>query len=336
MKVLILHTEVSGDACLADQDDLQQADAVSRALERLGHDWEQRPFSDDVALMEAELRRIDPLVVVNLVESVNGRGDLIAMAPQLLDSLGYRYTGCSGEALDLSSNKLEAKRRLRNMGLPTPDWLDLRDMLGNRKAEGRYIIKSVWEHGSLGIDGKSVVEVESAAELCTALKDRLPALNGLGFAERFVDGREFNVGVISGPDGPQVLMPAELRFAPGEEGKPDILDYDSKWEVGSESFDRSYRSFAHRPEDRSLLAELQELSMSCWHCFGLRGYARVDFRIDPRLGPMIIDINANPCLSPDAGFAAALEKAGVSYDEAVHRLLEDALEHPGFERLAAV
>jgi D-alanine-D-alanine ligase len=56
--------------------------------------------------------------------------------------------------------------------------------------------------------------------------------------------------------------------------------------------------------------------------FGLRGYARVDFRVDEDGRPWILEINANPCLSPDAGFAAALERAGIGFDQAIQRILE--------------
>jgi D-alanine-D-alanine ligase len=55
------------------------------------------------------------------------------------------------------------------------------------------------------------------------------------------------------------------------------------------------------------------------------GYARVDFRCDAEGRPWILEINANPCLSPDAGFAAALQQAGFKFDAAIERLLEDAL-----------
>jgi D-alanine-D-alanine ligase len=74
-----------------------------------------------------------------------------------------------------------------------------------------------------------------------------------------------------------------------------------------------------------LLCQLAYLARECWHGFGLRGYARVDFRVDQEGNPWILEINANPCLSPDAGFAAALERAGISFPQAVERLLDDAL-----------
>jgi D-alanine-D-alanine ligase len=56
----------------------------------------------------------------------------------------------------------------------------------------------------------------------------------------------------------------------------------------------------------------------------VKGYARVDFRVDERGKPWILEVNANPCLSPDAGFAAALREAGIPYEEAIRRILFDA------------
>ena len=38
----------------------------------------------------------------------------------------------------------------------------------------------------------------------------------------------------------------------------------------------------------------------------------------------VLEINANPCLAPDAGFAAALAQAGIGFDEAIGWLIADA------------
>jgi D-alanine-D-alanine ligase len=66
------------------------------------------------------------------------------------------------------------------------------------------------------------------------------------------------------------------------------------------------------------------LAEQCWTLFGLRGWARVDFRVDAAGQPLILEINANPCLSLDAGFAAALEQASIPFDQAIRRILEDS------------
>jgi D-alanine-D-alanine ligase len=51
----------------------------------------------------------------------------------------------------------------------------------------------------------------------------------------------------------------------------------------------------------------------------------VDFRVDVNGRPWVLEVNANPCLSPDAGFAAALKQAGIPFVEAVKRILGEAV-----------
>jgi ribosomal protein S18 acetylase RimI-like enzyme len=85
------------------------------------------------------------------------------------------------------------------------------------------------------------------------------------------------------------------------------------------------------------LDTLRSLAVECWRLFGLRGFARVDFRVDVRGRPWILEINTNPCLSPDAGFAAALARANVPLERAVEWIIEDALRPAGGgDALAAV
>jgi D-alanine-D-alanine ligase len=67
------------------------------------------------------------------------------------------------------------------------------------------------------------------------------------------------------------------------------------------------------------------LAIECWRLFDLRGYARVDFRCDDAGQAWILEINANPCILPAAGFAAALHRAGISYDDGIQQILQAAL-----------
>ena len=51
----------------------------------------------------------------------------------------------------------------------------------------------------------------------------------------------------------------------------------------------------------------------------------VDFRVDQDGQPWVLEINANPCLSPDAGFAAAVCEAGLTFEDAIRYVIADAL-----------
>jgi len=78
-------------------------------------------------------------------------------------------------------------------------------------------------------------------------------------------------------------------------------------------------------EEPELAAELTRLALACWDLFRLNGYARVDFRVDHAGAPFILEVNMNPCISDDAGFAASALEAGLSYDEMIARIVDDKL-----------
>jgi D-alanine-D-alanine ligase len=85
------------------------------------------------------------------------------------------------------------------------------------------------------------------------------------------------------------------------------------------------RRFDFPDGDQPLLEELKSLSLRAWNLFGLSGYARVDFRVDRSGKPWVLEINANPCISPDAGFVAAAEKAGMTYTQIIKAIVDDTL-----------
>ena len=153
---------------------------------------------------------------------------------------------------------------------------------------------------------------------------RAERLGGEVFAEAYIAGREFNLSVLAGPDGPEVLPPAEIHFVDYPDDRPRIVGYRAKWDSDSFEYHHTPRSFDFPPPDAPLLAELCRLARACWDLFGLRGYARVDFRVDETGQPWVLEINANPCLSPDAGFGAAAERAGLSFPAVIARILADA------------
>ncbi len=197
--------------------------------------------------------------------------------------------------------------------------------LGTTVREGVYLIKLVREHASIGLDERAVVRVQSGVELQAALTEAANRLGRQVFAEQFIEGREFNLSILAGPKGPEVLPPAEIDFSAFPPGKVRIVGYAAKWEEESFEYHHTPRRFDFPPSDAVLLEQLKRMALVCWNFFHLGGYARVDFRVDPSGQPWILEVNTNPCLSPDAGFAAAVEQAGLSYAQAVDRILQDAL-----------
>ena len=257
--------------------------------------------------------------VFNLVESLRGDGRLVHVLPAMLGAAGIRFTGCDSDAMYLSSQKLLAKRWMKLHDIATP----MSFLPGDEKPGGSatWIVKSLWEHASLGLDDGCVVSGLTAAR---ARIDHCHAQHGgVWFAEEFIDGREFNVSVLEVDRKPRILPIAEMTFVGYPPGKPRIVGYAAKWDDAAPEFHATQRSFAQLPavEHEAIVNVVQK----CWRAFHLRGYARIDLRMDATGVPWVLEINANPCLSPDAGFTAAVIEAGMTPTQAIGHIVSAAM-----------
>jgi D-alanine-D-alanine ligase len=322
MKITLLHADVSAESEKDEQDVLVQAAAVRDSLLELGHEVSLLPVTLNLQKAEADLRSEKPDLVFNLVESLAGTGRFLHFAPALLEHLSLPFTGAGSESLYLTTGKLLTKERLRYRGIATPDWMGAN---GPKRSHvdfpPPYIIKPVWEDASVGLDDASIVYARE--NLTRALEEKADR-HGECFIESFIEGREFNLSLLEGKQGVHVLPPAEILFSKFPDGKPRIVGYNAKWEPGSFEYRYTPRNFDFPENEAFLLGRLGEISRRCWDIFNLRGYARIDFRIDRNSEPWVIEINANPCISPDAGFVAAAHRAGLSYNRMIERILEGA------------
>jgi D-alanine-D-alanine ligase len=338
MHVVILYNRVSLHDSAGDLDVLKQVVAVERSITRLGHSSARVSCHLRLDEVRSVLKAQQPDVVFNLVESLGGTDQLMPLATLLLESMRLPFTGASTLAMLKTTQKLEAKRHLLMFGLPTPAWITDQNpgWQGLRSPDAiptTAIIKAVAEHSSLGMNDDSVVRLANLrgagerVEACLAnlIARKAADLGTPHFAEDYIDGREFNLSVLATDFGPSVLPSAEIEFTDFPDDKPKIVGHDAKWNEHTAEYLNTPRRFTFTHGDQPLLDELQSLSRRCWEVFGLQGYARVDFRVDADGQPWILEINANPCLSPDAGFAAAVAEAGLTFDTVVERILHDAL-----------
>ncbi len=330
MKIAILHDTVAAAAAPDAQDTMVQVEAVAQALKALGHKAAHLPCTLNLAALQATLRRGKIEGVFNLVESIDGQGRLIHLPLFCLDAMGMPYSGARAESMLLTSNKILAKQGMAAAGISTPSWVGPWPGTAPAPASassprGTWIIKSVWEHASIGLGPHSLIEDVTANAVFSLLKSRADGLGGVCFAERFVAGREFNLSLLAGPAGPEVLPPAEIIFEGFRDDMPRIVDYRAKWDATAFAYHHTPRRFDFATADDDLLKRLKALARQCWDHFDLRGYARVDFRVDDAGRLWVLEVNANPCLAPDAGFAAALERAAIPYNAAIERIVADGL-----------
>jgi D-alanine-D-alanine ligase len=327
MRIAVVHNATAPEDRPDELDVLVQAEAVSKSLIELGHDVAQMPCTLDLSSIKDRLIAFEPQLVFNLVESLDGQGRLIHLFPGLLDAMGICYTGSRTEAVFVTSHKALAKERMALAGLSTPEWIGpypcnfpcvYKNLTSPKKQ--RWLVKSTWEHGSLGLDDDESVETNDPETLRQILEERAVKLGGSCFAEVFVEGREFNLSMLEGTAGIQVLPPAEIIFENYGTEKLSIVGYRAKWDTSSFEYHHTPRRFYFPASDEPLLQQLKNQALRCWEVFGLKGYARIDFRVDSNGCPWILEVNANPCLSPDAGFAAAIDRSGMTFVRAIESI----------------
>ncbi|MBK7627705.1 MAG: ATP-grasp domain-containing protein [Bacteroidales bacterium] len=303
---------------MADElDVLDQVAHIEEHLNKIGYQVSRKGitdrFMDEIPVLAAE--KYD--FVYNLVESINNKGELNYFIPALLNLYSIPYSGNPLEAMFLTSNKTLASKAMKNAGIGNPScyFPSQKNLL---KPGRKYIVKPIWEDGSLGISEESVFDCVPGFE------EKLEGLDDSHwFIEDFIDGREFNMSVLAGENGPEVLPPAEIVFVDYGDTKPRIIDFKAKWEMDSFEYENTVREFPGDKLGKELESRLKEAARACWHLFGLKGYARVDARIDKDGNVYVIEINANPCISPDGGFVAATKQGGYTFTEVIQRIIND-------------
>lgn len=326
MKVAIVHNAIAeNETDPSTLDVLEQAEFIAASLKKKGHRVKRFGCTRDLHLVVRALRAWKPDRIFNLVESLEGYSALHPCAAGVWELMGIPHTGSPSWALQQGTDKHVAKVIMSRAGVPTPAWAVCADGDGDWSAvPGPWIVKPGLEDASLGIDEESVVHDSAAVRARVAyLRGMFPGQPIL--VEQYVDGREINVSVLAGPGGPRVLAPAEMRFVDYPPGKPRVLGYRAKWTAGAFEFEHTERTFDFPPADAALIESVKDIALRCWRLFDLHGYARVDLRVDKESRAYVIEINPNPCLSPDAGFAAAVVRAGILPEVMAQSILEDCV-----------
>ncbi len=315
---------------------LAEVEAVGRALERLriphrmaGIRW----FHELPVILAAA----DEPVVFNLVEGFWADSEQANMVPAVVHSFGKACTGNDTPGLIASLDKWQSKTLLRAAGLPTPKGLIVhpgRPIPAQDLFDGPYIVKPIRADASEGIDNASIVRKRGGVlrEAVQRIHERFgqPAL-----IEQYIDGRELNVSVIWRDGEPHVLPLAEIDFSAFDATRPRIVGYEAKWLADTFEYHHTPRIIP-APLSKPLARRIRDLAMASCRTLGCFDYCRVDFRLDKAGNPYVLEVNANPDISPDAGFAAALEAAGISYEAFVKLTVDNAERKKRDERTKTV
>ena len=223
-----------------------------------------------------------------------------------LELMGVPYTGSGVMASAVGMDKWRTKLIWRAAGLPMPNFIMLDENCDFEAAE-RYLglpifVKPACEGSSIGI-----TRVSRAGELQAAYREAAKH-DTLVIAEQAISGGEYTVAVLGDEALPVV------RIVPATE----FYDYEAKYLRN----DTQYLCPCGLPEARE--REMRAQALAAFRILGCRGWGRVDFLMDERGAAYLLEINTSPGMTDHSLVPMAARAAGISYEQLVWRVLEQA------------
>jgi D-alanine-D-alanine ligase len=303
---------------------------VARNLRRLGHRVTILPLAHDLFRFQRRLRRIHPDVVFNLYDDVV-HGALYDMRlAALVRMMGFPMTGSPALALGLTRYKFMTASLLAGAGIPIPPNTAILETLSavrHHKWQFPIIVQASQEHAGIGLDRSSIVHSKKA--LRAKVREILVNYRQPALAQRFLPGREFNVGVIGG-NRMRVLPLAEVDYSELPVEIPPIMSYAAKWIETSTEYQKT-KVICPAEVEPELAQRISQVAFQAFRAVGGRGYGRVDMRLDELGDPYVLEVNCNPCIDEGMGLARSAEKASISYPQLLQLIVRAALERQPYD-----
>lgn len=276
----------------------------------------------DLPSMIQRIRDSKPVCIFNLFEGFSGKAHLEREFCRILEHLEIPFTGNTSAALGKCLNKGETRRLLRKGGIAVPRGYTIASP-GQPVPSGLgypIFIKPACEDGSVGIDLNSIIY--GPEELKAGIEEKL-LLHPSGLVvEEFIPGREFNVAFLG--NGPYEVQSVSVLDYGNYGSVHPFLGYDSKWDPSSPDYSMSFielDEIRHRKTRDSIV----RIASKAGRILGCRGYFRVDLR--ERDGKFyVLDVNPNPDINIDSGFARQSRYRGYSYPRLLEQIIALALE----------
>ncbi|MFH0876081.1 MAG: D-alanine--D-alanine ligase [archaeon] len=277
-------------------------------------------FKDhDVDVIEADENAYHRLInskydlIFNFAEGIQGRHRELYF-PAMLEMLKIPYTGSSPLTMGLCFDKEMTKKMLLFHDIPTPKFISVKE--GEKpdysKLSFPVIVKPMNEGSSIGIGDDSIIEREEDAQIRVQeiiAKYRQPAL-----VEEFMSGREFTVPVI-GNNNLEIMPIVEIKHKKNK-GNNWVWDKSEK----------SQNYFECPTLPKILEKKIRDYSIKTFKTLDCRDWARIDFRCDSNGEPHVIEVNGIAGLSDHSAFPFSAQKAGMSFDQLLGKILDNAIE----------
>jgi D-alanine-D-alanine ligase len=224
----------------------------------------------------------------------------------LLELTGIPYTGSGPLGSAVAMDKDMTKRILVHAGVPTPDWImapvDVEEAVARLGLP--LIVKANKQGSTVGLTKvKNPKDYDAAVESAYQHDDEV-------MIEQFIPGRELTVPILA--DEP--LPVGEIII------ESEIFDYETKYQSG-----KAEEVF---PADLSgpVAIQAQMFALKTHRALKLRGYSRVDFRLDADNKLWCLEANTLPGMTAASLFPKGAAAAGMGFPEVCERICQLALE----------
>jgi D-alanine-D-alanine ligase len=243
--------------------------------------------------------------------ALHGPGGEDGVMQGALEWLGIPYTGSGVLASALTMDKLKTKRVVMGGGYAAPEYAVLSspaDLPGALASIGLpLMVKPSSQGSSVGI-----TKVKAPEEFQRAYAEAR-AVDPIVFAERFITGGEFTVGVLQNQALPSIRIQPATEF----------YDYQAKYFRNDTQY--------HCPSGLTAPAEaeLQAAALAAFQVTDCFGWGRVDFMRDAITDKFyFIEINTTPGMTDHSLVPMAARQAGMDFEELVWRVLETSFARP--------
>jgi len=270
------------------------------------------------------IQGLDPreYVIFNWCEGLDGAPNAYAAVPPVLEEMGFAYTGSDAWALNTTQDKAATKKILLDQRIPTPVSKVYDRAILNGWRRYPALVKPATEHCSFGITREAVVD--TPLQLKERVQYVLDTWHCPALIEDFIDGVEYNVSIWGSGDDLTVLPLGAIDYSAFSDYHDRLCTFDAKWNVATEAFQKTAVQCPAQV-DPLLKRRIERVALKTYRALRLRDYGRIDLRV--RAGvPYVLDVNANPDVTAEGGFARSTRMAGYAYGQAIAHILRIAAQ----------
>jgi D-alanine-D-alanine ligase len=283
---------------------LRSGAACAGALERKGYRVTRIDVKRNISTVLDEMKPDVALVMLH------GRPGEDGTIQGVLETLGIPYTHSGVLASSLAMQKDAAKIVMAAAGVPVAAGLTLSraEVAKAHVMEPPYVIKPVADGSSVGV---FIVTEEHAHPPQELFREDWPHGDRL-LVEKYIAGRELTCAVIQGQASEVTEIVPLIKF----------YDYEAKYSKGAS------KHVLPAPILPFVYQEVRRLALAAHVALGCRGVSRTDFRYDDRIegtgGLVCLEVNTQPGMTETSLVPELAAYAGVSFDELVQWMVEDA------------